>query len=140
LQDIECAGGIASNFSLKAICDSKQDIYDKPNSSEQHMVWNTINKWKHHWTCADYYALLASLGIQPHEAIQVQGAHEAFSLVSNHQPSPESLPKMTKDSSKHSFDSLSLTSTPLIRTPTCGAQRMIRRMAHLDSLDNDEGK
>jgi hypothetical protein len=65
LQDIECAGGIASNFSLKAICDSKQDIYGKPNSSEQHMVWNTVNKWKHHWTRADYYALLASLGIQP---------------------------------------------------------------------------
>jgi hypothetical protein len=83
LEDIESAGGIASNFRLRDILNSKSDVYGPPHLAQRRSVQNKVDDWKRK-SSNEYLTLLAAHRVQPY-AVRNDTAPQAA------QSSPESL-------------------------------------------------
>jgi hypothetical protein len=118
LQDIETAGGIGSGFSLRHICDSKEDIYGTASSSTRRSVRNKVYQWQKVLPRDEYNLLLATHGIRPH--LLLQASQEVLSPVLNHMPSRASFASSTTEessSSEESFESSGISQPLFPPTP-----------------------
>lgn len=146
LQDIERSGGIKSKFSLKNICDSKEDVYGLPVSAQRRSVQNKVEIWKN-LPREEYNLLLATLRVQPHAVLQA--TQEDSSPISN-QPSrasflsvassEESSSTTTEDSVESEPSFLRSHTSPSFRSPTRKSPLVVvGSMDRYDRTDDDVG-
>jgi hypothetical protein len=62
IEDIQESGGLASGFSLRDICNSKEDLYGAPGSSHCSKIQKKVDYWKDHPD--RYYKRLQALGVK----------------------------------------------------------------------------